>query len=311
MDRETSKRPEGSEHDRRRSRRARIRWDRLGAGIGLTAGLLLTMSTVAPAQQGAPPVIRMARVADASALGDPGASAWGDAEVVRVPVLAQAITTPSLARAEVAHLDVRAVHDGSTWAVRIEWTDKTRSDRIVVDNFGDQVAVQVPMQFKDGALPSPMMGNPGARVAILQWRAALQHDLEFGHPKLRDVYPNAMADLYPDQVLTAIDAKPYTGALGVDNPVSTAHGSPVLDQMAEGFGTMTVTPEQHANGKGAWTGNRWTTVISHPLWQGKPYDPDVRPGARTAFAFAVWEGGNNEVGSRKGWASWVNVEVAP
>jgi len=41
-------------------------------------------------------------------------------------------------------------------------------------------------------------------------------------------------DLYPDQVLQATDARPYQGALGMDNPVSRPKQSPVLDQMAEG-----------------------------------------------------------------------------
>lgn len=280
--------------------------------IGLLAFLVAATSLSVVASvwaQSAAPVLRMARVEAGAALDDPEASWWESIEAVRVPVMAQAITTPSLAKAAVADLRVRAAHDGKAWAVRIEWTDRTRSDRIVVDNFGDQVAVQVPMKFVADALPSPMMGNPGARVAILQWRAAFQHDIEFGHPKLRDVYPNAIVDLYPDEVLSAIDARPYTGALGVDNPVSTAHGSAVLDQMAEGFGSMTVKAEQHAHGRGSWDGSSWKVAIAHPLSAGGVNDPDVRVGAETAFAFAIWEGGSGEVGSRKAWAPWVRVTV--
>ena len=55
--------------------------------------------------------------------------------------------------------------------------------------------------------------------------------------------------------------------------------------------------------------NRWIVAITHPLSAGSPNDPDVRPGGRSALAFAVWEGGSNEVGSRKAWAPWVTVEV--
>lgn len=284
--------------------------ERFCGGLGLILALLFLVAAAASAQAPAP-TIRMARVPSGSTLDDPAAEFWSSMPPVVVPVLAQGITTPSLAKAAVERLDVRAAHDGAVWAVRIEWMDKTRSDRIVVDNFGDQVAVEVPMLFREGALPSPMMGNPGARVGVLQWRAAFQHDLQYGPPQLRDVYPNAMVDVYPDEVLRTIDARPYSGALEVGNPVSAARGSSVLDQMAEGFGTMTVKPEQHAGGQGRWIGNRWIVAITHPLSRGGPNEPDVRAGAKSAFAFAVWEGGNNEVGSRKAWAPWVEVAVAP
>lgn len=304
MKRETSKQASIGSRSNREAGHA------VGIVVGFVAGMVLFTAAVAPAQPVAPASMAMKRVEAGAKLGDPEADFWRSIEAVRVPVMAQAIATPTLARSAISDLEVRAAHDGTTYAFRIEWEDKTKSDRIVVDNFGDQVAIELPMQFRPGALPSPMMGNPGARVSILQWRAAFQHDLEYGHPKLRDVYPNAMVDVYPDQVLTAVDAKPYTGALGVDNPVSTANASPVLDQMAEGYGTMTVKPEQHADGKGSWAGGRWSVVITHPLSTGHPNDPDVKPGAETAVAFAVWEGGDNEVGGRKGWAPWVSVQVA-
>ncbi len=154
-----------------------------------------------------------------------------------------------------------------------------------------------------------MMGNPGGQVSILQWRAAFQSDLEKGEPTVRDLYPFAHVDVYPDEVLRATDAAAYTGALGLDNPVSHPVRTAVLDQMAEGWGTLTVRPEQHGDGRGVWKDGVWRVVITHPLQTENPGEPRIVPGTETAVAFAVWEGGAREVGSRKGWTNWVTLKV--
>jgi hypothetical protein len=205
---------------------------------------------------------------------------------------------------------VKAAHNGQWVAILLEWKDPTKSDRIVLDEFGDQVAVELPVHYKKDAPPSPMMGNPGGRVNIWQWRAAFQHDIEKGEPQVRDLYPNTLVDVYPDQVLQAIDARPYMGALGVDNPISRPKGTPVLDQMAEGWGTMTVHPEQNADGKGVWKDGGWRVVITHPLVTASEHHMRLQPDGETLIAFAVWDGGNREVGSRKAWSAWVPFKLA-
>jgi len=272
--------------------------------------LLVALVAVATAQA-ADPVIKAVRVFDADAdLLHPDAAFWNNATPVTVSMSPQTIVVPRVTKAAVDRLEVRAVYNYRWLAFLIEWADPTRSDRIVVDNFGDQVAVELPVKFNPEALPSPMMGNPnGGRVAILQWRAAFQHDLDSGEPQVRDLYPNAHVDVYPDQVLRATDVRPYMGAVGLDNPISHPNRTPVLDQMAEGWSTLTVKPEQHANGKGVWVDGRWRVVIAHPLASGDSNDPKLAPGGETIAAFAVWEGGAREVGSRKAWSNWVPLKI--
>ncbi len=193
----------------------------------------------------------------------------------------------------------------------MEWQDPTKSDRIMVDEFGDQVAVELPVKYSKEALPSPMMGNPGGRVDIWQWRAAFQCDLEQGEPGVRDLYPNAHVDVYPNEVLRATDARPYMGAVGMDNPISHPSRTPVLDQMAEGFGTMTVEAEgQDADGRGVWERDIWRVVIAHPLSSAVgETDISLRPGDESVAAFAVWEGGHREVGACKAWSNWVPLKL--
>lgn len=253
--------------------------------------------------------ITAVRVAVRGPLTDPLAAHWARARPVTLAVQPQVMAVPHRPVPAVRELVVRAVHNGAWLAFRLEWKDGTRSDRIVLDNFGDQVAIQLPIDTK-GSPPAPMMGHAGGRVNIMQWRAAFQRDLDEGPPTVQDLYPNAWTDVYPDEVLSASDARPYAGALGIENPISRGQASPVLDQMAEGWGSMTVKPDQHALGRGRWRDGRWHVVIARPLVSDDVNAPQLAPGDRTVVAFAVWEGGSREVGSRKGWVSWVPLLIA-
>ena len=255
--------------------------------------------------------IEVRRAADGEKLLDPKSAFWQVTTAVAVPMLAQVVTVPRHPNNAVKEIKVRAAHNGHSIAFYLEWKDPTKSDRIVVDKFGDQVAVQIPVKFNKDAPPSPMMGHPGARVDIWQWRAAFQRDLDEGEPKLRDLYPYAQVEGYPDEVLRATDARPYTGALGVDNPISHPLRTPVLDQSAEGWGTMTVEPDgQDADGHGVWENGTWRVVIAHPMATAlSENDIHLFPGEESIAAFAVWDGGSREVGSRKAWSNWVPLRL--
>lgn len=281
---------------------------------GLAGALAVAMATLvlglgsAAAQL---PELRAVRVAEHGPFLDPEAAFWKDAPATPVALLAQAMTLPSNLNPAVQALQAKAAHDGKWLGVLIEWKDDSKSERIVVDQFGDQVAIEFPAEFKKDALPSPMMGNPGGRVEIWQWRAAFQGDLERGRPQTtNDLYPNAHVDVYPDEILKAIDARPYMGAVGVDNPITRAEKSPVLEQIAEGWGTLTIQPDdQQADGKGVWADGTWRVVITHPLVGGEA-DLRFAPGGETAAAFAVWDGGSREVGPRKAWSTWISLKLA-
>jgi hypothetical protein len=276
----------------------------LASTLGPVAAVLLLSAGSAAAQP-----LTAVRVTPVGPLANPVAPFWRQARPVKVAVLPQTVTTPHKPDPAVKELVVRAAHNGGWIAFLIEWRDPTKSDRIVLDNFGDQVAVQLPVAAS-GDSPSPMMGNPGGRVNIMQWRAAFQKDLDEGPPSVVGLYPNVWTDVYPDEVLGAADARPYSGALGVENPISRGRASPVLDQMAEGWGSMTVKPDQHALGDGVWRDGVWRVVISRPMVSDDVNAPRLVPGARTVVGFAVWEGGNREVGARKAWAPWVPLVIA-
>jgi DMSO reductase family type II enzyme heme b subunit len=276
----------------------------IARALTLAAVTLVTLATAAGAQT----PITAVRVPGAGPIADPAAAVWKDARPVKIAMLPQTVTIPHLPEPAVKELSVRAVHNGGWIGFLVEWKDATASDRLVVDSFGDQIAVQLPIDTK-GAPPSPMMGNAGGRVNIMQWRAALQHDIDHGARSIKDLYPHAWADVYPDEVLGATDAKPYAGALGIENPVSRGVASPVLDQMAEGWGSMTVKPDQHALGKGTWKDGTWRVAITRPMVSDDVNAPRLVPGVRTVVGFAVWEGEHREVGARKAWSPWVPLVI--
>lgn len=278
----------------------------------MTARLALAiLAAVLAAPAAAQTPLVAARVPGAGPMTDPAGVLWKDARPVTVAMLPQTVVTPHQPAPAVSQLTVRAVHNGGWVAFLIQWKDPTKSDKVILDNFGDQVAVELPVDTRPTP-PSPMMGNPGGRVNIMQWRAAFQKDIDDGHaPTIHDLYPNAWADYYPDEVLGATDARPYAGALGVENPISRGVASPVLDQMAEGWGSMTVKPDQHALGKGIWKDGAWSVVITRPMVSDDQNAPRLVPGARTSVAFAVWEGGHREVGARKAWSAWTPLVIGP
>jgi DMSO reductase family type II enzyme heme b subunit len=275
----------------------------------MALGLLAALAGGSAATALAQTAITAVRVPGVGPLADPLAPYWKPARPVKVAMQPQVMALPRKPDPAVKELVVRAVHNGGWIAFLLEWQDPTRSNTIILDNFGDQVAVQLPVNVK-GSPPVPMMGNPGGRVNIMQWRAAFQRDLDSGAPTVRDLYPNAWADVYPDEVLSAADARPYTGALGLENPISRGRASPVLDQMAEGWGSMTVKPDQHALGRGVWRSGAWRVAITRPMVSDDLNAPQLVPGNRTVAAFAVWEGDNREVGGRKAWAPWVPLWIA-
>jgi len=274
----------------------------IAAGIFLLAGPVL----------GADTGITAIRVPGTGPILDPEAVFWRAVIPSTVTMLPQTVTTPTHPHPAITTMTVRAAHNGAWLGVLVEWKDETKSDHIVVDQFGDQVAVEFPVVYNKDELPSPMMGNPGRRVDIWQWRAAFQHDLDEGEPEVRDLYPNTLIDVYPDEVLRVTDARAYMGAVGADNLISHPHGaSPVLEQMAEGFGTLTaVSDDQDADGRGVWKDGVWRVVFTHALTPFSKNSTQFTAGGETVVAFAVWEGGNREVGPRKAWANWVPFRLA-
>jgi hypothetical protein len=309
--------PVGFDRVRERRLRSALRL-RLGLGLGLGVALgLAACASDVPTLDDlfvSDGVIRAARVSIAGPELGPDAEVFASAPVTTVTLLAQTITTPQNPAPAVTAVDVRAVHDGQWLSLHFEWADRTRSDTLDFDAFGDQLAVQVPLDPNDPVFPSPFMGDVERPVVIIQWRAAMQrlHGLD-QPPDLRDLHPRTYTDGYLADLLPPEAAAAYTGAMAVDNPLAQygEAAEPVLAHVAAGFGSLTAVPGAGARGWAEHGDRGWRLVMHIPIAGDDRPALALAPGADTVLAFAVWEGGGREVGSRKAWANWTPIRVAP
>lgn len=255
------------------------------------------------------PSLHATRIKGDSSLSDPNGAYWDAAKPMEVALEPQTVVAPTQPKVTVAKINVRAVQNDKFLGLLLEWEDSTMNDLLVTDGFGDQVAVELPVTMSKDGLSNVMMGEPGKPVSIWQWRAPLQHDMDKGKPTTKQLYPNAHYDMYPDQLLPAETAKLYTGAQGLGNPVSEGKKSAVLEMVAEGFGSLTyVGDQQRVEGTGVYKKGAWHVALTYPL--GANSGVQLAPGVETALGFAVWDGGNKEVGSRKAWATtWLPLQL--
>lgn len=225
---------------------------------------------------------------------DPLANQWKKTAAQKIQLLPQNITTPSVFQASVASLEVRAIHNKEWVAVLVIWADPTKDFHVSHDHFSDACAIQFPL--KEAEKTSPFMGNKGAPVEVIHWKAIWQQDVEEHYQKVEDLYPNTWRDSDRFGKSIAIDAK---------NPVSqTGRTSPVEELIAEGFGTLTTQQHQNAHGKGVWKDGQWHVVFTRQLEGKDKQDPLLEVGKTTAIAFALWEGGHKDIGARKNYAPW-------
>lgn len=254
----------------------------------------------------APPALRAERVPGAGPMLSLEAADWDGIAPTTIPLIPQVAVAPTNPEPAASSVRVRLRRNDDHIAILLEWNDATESDALVVDQFGDQVAIQYPVDH--ATPPSATMGSAGQPVAILQWRSPHARDRVAGDPSIPDLFPNAHVDYYTTDQLPEEQARPYTGAVGLHNPVSRGPDNGVLLHIAEGYGSLTAVPSEVVHAQGAWADGVWRVVISHAL-DGADGFLRLSPGSSTVIAFAVWDGGNREVGSRKAWAAWVPLTI--
>lgn len=244
----------------------------------------------------------------------PEDAAWKDVVASPVTLLPQNITTPGLQAASISAVSVKALHNGKWLAVQVSWADKSRDVNVDTRKATDACAIQFPILGGDKT--SPFMGAKAAPVAITHWKAIWQNDVVGKYQDVQDLHPNAWMDFYffgtgkrPYPVATSFNTTAGRNTLGsiyVGNPIAQLQRAvPVEELMAEGFGTLTTQPQQDARGGGVWKDGRWTVVFARPMSTGDKHDPKLSPGQGTVIAFAIWDGGHQDVGGRKNYAPWV------
>jgi hypothetical protein len=281
-----------------------------GAAVGgvVAGGAAVTAVAVAVENRKAKPAVAGVPIVAPYVEGDlpdtdPGSGTWKKADAVLVPLAAQQIAPPFLEEAGVASLDVRALHNGSSLALLLEWDDDDIDDLDGIHRYHDAVAVQIPALA--GAAPPLTMGAPGTPVHVLQWRASWQRDIDSGGKTGVDqVYPQVIHDVMPDDVLPPQTAQLYWVGREAGNPLSQVKRvTPVEEVVAEGFGSVTHLAKQTARGHGNHENGRWHVAVSVPAARTGVGAP-LTPGTSWPVAFAVWLGSRDNRGGRKQIANW-------
>lgn len=277
-----------------------------------TSLLLLLAALVLVACQRTPPTstAEVVVITRASLPSDPNDAAWNDVPVHVEPLVPQDLVEPRLLKPSTAEVRVRAITDGKRVALRLEWADATKDDLQIPARFSDACAVQFPARV--GAdVPAPQMGEKGKAVEITFWRASWQAVVDGRGDTIKDIYPGASVDHYPflapslekgSQVQREMEAR-YSPARALGSHMAGPRERPVEDLIAEGPGTLSPVPPGGSDGRGRRTENGWSVLISRQIPEG------LTPGKRSQVAFAVWEGAQQEAGSRKMRTGWIPIVV--
>ena len=112
---------------------------------------------------------RMTAASPASSPLDP---AWLKLPPTTIGLYPQAGVSTTAATSRRMKLRLRAMHDGKTLALHLEWNDARPARVHGIGAFADAVAVQWPLRYGAGdPLPYVGMGHAGNPVAIWFWRA--------------------------------------------------------------------------------------------------------------------------------------------
>jgi len=257
-----------------------------------------------------------ANPAERAPIDDPASQIWSVPQESQVTLMPQQVTYPMIKEQAVQFMRVKAMADEHWVAIRLEWEDKTQSDALEVDKFTDAVAVEIPLG--DPAKTNPMMGDAQNPVYLCHWKAAWQRDVDKGRTDVQDLHPGYWADPYPfvagghpynvQDGFQSANARRYMPGVAAGNPVSKIYRQwPVEELHATGFGSLADHRFQDARGKGFWKDGKWTVVLAIPREVADPSNPKLGKKSTVKLAFAVWDGGAQNVGGRKQWAPFVDL----
>ncbi|MBI4886624.1 MAG: hypothetical protein HY824_05995 [Acidobacteria bacterium] len=261
-----------------------------------------------------PPVNEVVALVAPSLPIDPADAAWQRAPEYLAKLVPQDQVEPRLLTPSTPEVRVKALTSGGEIALRLEWADAAVNDTPGPGAFLDGCAIQIPRTL-EAAPPDPQMGQAGRPVDIVFWRADWQASVDGRPDTLTALYPNAAINGYP------FEARPlepgsaaqreaatrYAPAQALGNRRVGPRPQPVEDMVAEGPGTIAAASAApggiRSRGKGARTATGWAVVIVRAVPAG------LAPDARTAIAFAVWDGAAREAGARKMRTIWVPLAV--
>ncbi|MCP4043688.1 MAG: c-type cytochrome, partial [Gammaproteobacteria bacterium] len=221
-------------------------------------------------------VVKVAK-AEGGLPADPNDPAWDSSRPSNFFLIPQFIGKERLFTPSNDSITVRALYDESEIAILLEWDDRTKSIP------GDTAAITV--------------ADPN------------------------EVYEDSVAVQFPMEIPKGVQ-KPYFGMGDAGKPVNIWQWKSGTTDKPESVGLMNSTgfaniERRDAAGsgitvKGAYDNGVWRVVIKRPLTTAEA-DKDIQfaEGKFIPAAFAVWDGSNNEKGSKHTTTAWYWLILEP
>ncbi|RIK86030.1 MAG: hypothetical protein DCC67_03230 [Planctomycetota bacterium] len=214
-------------------------------------------------------------------------------------------------------LQVQAIHDGKSIALRISWRDDSQDAQALrSESFRDAVAVQL---YRGAEEPFLGMGGMESPVDVWFWDADRQRSgdaAEEEYPRMVvDAYPFSDADTPPEGEAADAAAHPDVSlpARATGNQIVPAGGpSGGTSLTAGGPGSLTfrLPQNQSVSAQGSWRDGRWTVVMTRPLaTAAADAGVSLEPGQKVSASFAVWDGAKRDRDGHKLITIWQELEL--
>jgi len=257
-----------------------------------------------------PPVANVVALTAEAVPEDPSDAAWQAAPEYIAALIPQDLVEPRAMSPTTPEVRVKAIAGARQVAFRLQWADATQDDLSTPGRFTDACAVQMPVK-PEPTVPAPQMGETGRPVEITFWTACWQATVNGRGDTIQDIYPRATADHYPFEAPALKKGSPdqhamalrYAPARALGNRMAGPRQTAVQDLIAEGPGTLTPAPSTQSKGRAQRTPDGWAVVIVRARPQGFSLQ------SPSQVAFAVWEGGREEVGARKMRTGWIPLTL--
>ena len=214
-------------------------------------------------------------------------------------------------------LQVQAVHDGQTIAVRLSWNDDTPNRHAAQgEAFEDAVAMEL---YRGDQEPFIGMGDPRAPIDVWFWDADRQAVVD-----VEDQYPNVVVDIYPFSE-TWWRRRSFNGPAR-NSPTSRKSACqrwrrairscrdtrrpavPIWPVAGPGSSTFRLPKNQVVSASGKWQEGRWNVVMTRPLASpAKDAGIALEPGCTASVAFAVWDGSQQDRDGKKLITIWQDL----
>lgn len=235
--------------------------------------------SLSPERPPAPREVIRAHLVSGSLPAGPADSAWNGVEKYYIPLVGQIIQKPRWFAPAVEAVWVQAVHDGSTLALRLSWTDRSNSPDPAWDEWLAAMATAVPEV--DGSLAA----TQGPDRLTIQFPGRLSDDLE----------------------------RPYFLGGDRQRPVHLWRWTSAPDAVEEGAGSGLGRFTARAGGhqvthQSRYDRGEWQVQLTRSLASSDSAEaPSFAPGVLVPIAFSAADGSNGEDEMRGAVSAWYGI----